>query len=51
MSTFLEYCVTRRCCYVDLRCGIQKGGGGWADVNVHCSASPEDVVTLKMLLR
>ena len=28
MSTFLEYCVTRRCCYVDLRCGIQKGGGG-----------------------
>ena len=49
MSTFLEYCVTRRCCYVDLRCGIQnqtEGGGEWGDVNVHCSASPEDVVTL-----
>ena len=28
MLTFLEYCITRRCCCVDLRCGIQKGGGG-----------------------
>ena len=76
MWTFLEYCVTRRCCYVDLRCGIQKGGmltciaspedvvtlifvvayrrggcRGWGDVNVHGIASPEVVVTLKMLSR
>ena len=33
MLTFLEYCVNRRCCYVDLRCGMQRGGGG--EVNVH----------------
>ena len=54
MWTFFEYCVTRRCCYwyVDLRCGIQKGGcRGWGDVNVHGIASPEVVVTLKMLSR
>ena len=44
MLTFLEYCVNRRCCYVDLRCGMQRGGGG--EVNVHGIVSPKDVVTL-----
>ena len=40
-------------CYVNLRCCIQMGGwgGGGGDVNLHCIASSEDVVTLQMLLR
>ena len=56
MLTFLEYCVTRRCCYVDLRCGIQKGGGGmgrcyrsWHCVTRRC-CYVEDVVTLMVLI-
>ena len=44
------HCVIRRCCCVEDRCCIQMGGVGWGggDVNVHCIASPEDVVALKI---